>query len=139
MKSLQEIKDSNRVTINQISEDGGNGIISMPGWKGSVIFSYGGGWDHVSVSPEKKRITPSWEDMCRIKSIFWNDDEDVIQIHPKKAEYVNNMSNCLHLWRCTYKEMVLPPSCFVGLKKGQTMAELNREIREAYALAGEEF
>ena len=139
MKSLKEITSSNRVTIKMASEDGGSGIISMPGWKGTVIFSHGGGWDHVSVSPEKMRITPSWDDMCQIKSIFFHDDEDVIQIHPKRAEYVNNRPNCLHLWRCTYKEMVLPPSCFVGIKEGQTMAELHREIMEAYALAGEEF
>lgn len=75
--------------------------------------------------------------MCKIKSWFWEDDEAVIQIHPKSEEYVNNMSNCLHLWRCTYKDMILPPSCLVGLRNGQTMAELQQEIREAYEIAGE--
>ena len=55
-----------------------------------------------------------------IKDIFFKDDEAVIEIHPPNNKYVNNMPNCLHLWRCTYKEMVLPPSCLVGVREGQT-------------------
>lgn len=80
-----------------------------------------------------------FNDMCMIKDLFFNEDEAVIQVHPPKAEYVNFMPNCLHLWRCRYKPMVLPPSCFVGLKKGQTMSELETEIKQAYAEAGEEY
>lgn len=77
--------------------------------------------------------------MTKIKDWFWNDDEAVIQIHPQKDQYVNNVNNCLHLWRCTYKEMVLPPSCLVGIRKGQTQAELMKEIKEAYEIAGEKY
>lgn len=77
--------------------------------------------------------------MCTLKEIFWKDDEAVIQIHPRANEYVNNMQNCLHLWRCSYKDMVLPPSCFVGLKKGQSMSDLMREVKAAYKAAGEEY
>lgn len=138
MKSIREITESKRVLIGELAEDGFSGEIHMYGWSGSVIASTGGGWDHVSVSPYKRSYTPTWEDMCRIKDIFFNDNEAVIQIHPPKDEYVNNMPNCLHLWRCTYREMVLPPSCFVGLKKGQTISELREEIKEAYKIAGEE-
>ena len=137
MRTLEEIKNNPRVIVGQTSYDGGNGIITLPLWRGSVIWSIGAGWDHVSVSPDSKRVVPTWDDMCKVKEIFFNDDEAVIQIHPPKDEYVNNMPNCLHLWRCTYKEMLLPPSCLVGLRKGQSMAELNKEIKEAYKLAGE--
>jgi hypothetical protein len=108
-------------------------------WQGSVIGSTGAGWEHISVVPFNKRITPSWDDMTKIKDWFWNDDEAVIQIHPPKDQYVNNVNNCLHLWRCTYKEMVLPQSCLVGIRKGQTQAELMKEIKEAYEIAGEKF
>lgn len=137
MKTLDEIKESRRIVIYVIGSDGGSGVISLPTWKGSVVWSNGAGWDHVSVSPEKKRITPSWDDMCKVKEIFFRDDEAVIQIHPPKDEYVNNMPNCLHLWRCHYKEMILPPSCLVGIKAGQTRSELMQEIRAAYEIAGE--
>lgn len=139
MKTLDEIKETKRVIIGQLSMDGGSGIISLPRWKGTVIWSYGAGWEHVSVSPESKRIIPSWDDMCKVKELFFNDDEAVIQIHPPKEEYVNNMPNCLHLWRCYYKEMVLPPSCLVGIRKGQTRQELINEVKEAYRMAGERY
>ena len=77
--------------------------------------------------------------MCQIKEMIWKDDEAVIQIHPPKEQYVNNVPNCLHLWRCTYKDMVLPPSVLVGVREGMTQADFNREIREAYEMAGETY
>lgn len=138
MRDINEITNNKRLLVGQIGEDGGSGYISMPLWVGTVIWSNGAGWEHVSVSPESRRITPSWDDMCKIKDIFFNDDEAVIQIHPPKVEYVNNMPNCLHLWRCTYKDMVLPPSVLVGVRKGQTQADFMKEIKEAYKMAGEE-
>ena len=136
MRTIEEIAANSRISAPYKATDGFVATISMPGWTGSVICSDGAGWEHVSVSPYKRRITPSWDDMCRIKDIFWHEDEAVIQIHPPKAEYVNNMPNCLHLWRCTYKDMVLPPSCLVGIKNGQTMAEIEQEIEEAYRTVG---
>lgn len=57
------------------------------------------GYEHVSVSPKKQFQTPTWDDMCQLKDIFFNDDEEVYQIHPPKKEYVDYQSNCLHLWR----------------------------------------
>ena len=74
--------------------------------RGSAVFGFDeNGWEHVSVSPYKGKM-PTWDDMCEIKDIFWNDEEAVIQIHPKKSEYVNMVDNCLHLWR--HREIELP-------------------------------
>lgn len=68
--------------------------------KGTVIFSEEqDGWEHVSFSAYDHSKCPSWEEMCQLKDIFWEDEEEVIQIHPKKSQYVNIMPNCLHLWR----------------------------------------
>ena len=139
MRELEEIKKNPKLRNVKSYPDGVHGDVRMGGWDGSVICSWGAGWEHVSVSPYLKRIMPSWQDMCQLKNIFWKDDEAVIQVHPAKEDYVDNMPNCLHLWRCTYKEMVLPPSCFVGIKKGQTQAELLKEIKKAYEMAGEKF
>ena len=138
MKTFGEIRQDSRITVEHASSDGFRGSITFPLWRGSVVCSVGAGWDHVSVAPFKRRTTPSWEDMCKLKDIFFREDEAVIQIHPPKAEYVNNVPNCLHLWRCTYKEMVLPPSVLVGIRKGQTKSDIIRELHEAYALAEEE-
>ena len=139
MKTLEEIKACGRIAIDTQNDDGFRGIIQFPHWQGSLIVSWGGGWEHASVAPFRRSYTPTWDDMCFLKNLIWTEEEAVIQIHPPKSEYVNNLSNCLHLWRCTYKDMVLPPSCFVGMREGQTRAELMEEVKAAYRLAGEVF
>lgn len=132
MKEFKEILANKRFHWAEVSEYGLRGVIYMPAgsWQGTVIVSNSYGWEHVSVSPFRKSITPSWDDMCFIKDQFWHNDEAVIEVHPPKLEYVNNLPNCLHLWRCTYIEMVLPPSCLVGIKPGQTSYELQKEIEK---------
>ena len=137
MKSWEELKQCKKIIWKYVGEDGAKGTLYCYKWVGSVIYSTGAGWEHVSVAPFKKSVTPSWDDMCFIKDLFWNEDEAVIQIHPKKSDYVNNIENCLHLWRCTYKEMVLPPAILTGINKNMTPSEFNKAIKEAYALAGE--
>lgn len=75
------------------------------------------GWEHVSVSiPDQKTKCPSWEEMCIVKSLFWNDEEAIIQFHPPKSEYVNAHAGCLHLWKQSNIEFPLPPSILVGPK-----------------------
>jgi len=139
MKTIEDIVSCGRIAIDIMNEDGFRGIIQFPHWQGSLIVSWGGGWEHASVAPFRRSYTPTWDDMCFLKNLIWTEEEAVIQIHPPKSEYVNNLSNCLHLWRCTYKDMILPPSCFVGMREGQTRAELMEEVKAAYRLAGEEF
>ncbi len=139
MKTVEEIVASKKVIMARRSNDGFNGFIYIRGWEGTVIASWGGGWEHVSVSPRKNNYTPTWDDMCAIKELFFDDDEAVIQIHPPKDEYVNNMPNCLHLWRANDKEMVLPPAFMVGLRKGQTMADVEREAKKYYKEHGYEW
>lgn len=62
-----------------------------------VIASDGADWEHVSVSLSHR--TPTWEEMCFVKSLFWDEQDAVIQIHPPKSEYVNTHPYTLHLWR----------------------------------------
>ena len=64
-------------------------------------------WEHVSVSCPGR--IPTWEEMCAIKNIFWDEEETVIQFHPKKSEYVNTNPNCLHLWKIKNHDFELPP------------------------------
>lgn len=75
------------------------------------------GWEHVSVSlPDSKDRCPSWDEMCIVKALFWDDDEAVIQFHPPKADYVNAHKGCLHLWKQVGAEFPVPPSILVGPK-----------------------
>lgn len=139
MKTIEEILKSRRVVIGEKGADGFYCTITLPLWQGKVICSNGAGWEHISVSPFKRRVVPSWDDMCMIKDIFFHDDEVAIQIHPKKTDYVNNKGNCLHLWRCVYKEMVLPPAILVGIPENMKRSEIDKAIKEAYELAGEKY
>lgn len=83
MKPLAAIKAIDRLHIEMLGADGGCGMLYLNGTKAkpaSVVFSWGGGWEHVSVS-YKNRV-PTWDEMCKIKDMFWNDDECVVQYHP---------------------------------------------------------
>ena len=139
MRDIEDIMKNPKLRNIKKAEDGFMSDIHIGGWDGSLICSWQGGWEHVSVAPYVKRIMPDWDVMCQLKEMFFKDDEAVIQVHPPKADYVNNVANCLHLWRCYYTPMVLPPSVFVGIRKGQTNAEFEQEVRDAFALAGEKY
>jgi hypothetical protein len=65
------------------------------------------GWDHVSVSllTQKKKLRksvkrcPTWDEMCFIKNLFFDESETVVQYHPAGSEYVNLHQYVLHLWK----------------------------------------
>lgn len=71
-------------------------------------------WEHVSVS--RRDRCPSWREMCFIKDAFFKEDDIVMQLHPRKADYVNFHPYCLHLWKPIGKEIPTPPSYLVGPK-----------------------
>lgn len=83
-----------------------------------VVASDGFGWKHISVSfGQVSNKTPSWEIMCWIKDLFWDETDCVVQFHPPKSEYVNIHKGCLHLWQCTDgSKQPMPPSIMVGPK-----------------------
>lgn len=115
MKAFKEIKNNPKLEIQRVGMDGGLGILHMTGLRDcTVIWSFGGEWEHVSVC--HKNRTPDWDEMCQIKDIFWGDEEYVVQYHPAKSVYVNNMKNCLHLWKPINQELPVPPSIYVGVK-----------------------
>lgn len=94
-------------------KDGNNGafIVPVPDGHFQVIASDGDEWEHVSVtkfvkftdtfieSQMLRTITPSWDEMCLIKGMFWEPGDLVVQYHPPASEYVNIHENVLHLWR----------------------------------------
>jgi hypothetical protein len=53
--------------------------------------------------------------MCFVKDLFWDDEDCVMQLHPKKSEYVNNSPFCLHLWRPINAIIPTPPHEMVGI------------------------
>lgn len=80
------------------------------------IASDGEGWKHVSVSIEGDKRCPKWEVMCKVKDLFWDEEDVVVQYHPAHSEYVNMHPGCLHLWQPLNEKMPTPPSIMVGYK-----------------------
>jgi len=91
----------------------GGGAFSIPfrGRDLHVIASNGMDWDHVSVSLPNR--CPNWEEMSHIKSLFWDEEECVMQLHPPKSQYVNHFAHCLHLWRPHKESIPMPPLMMV--------------------------
>ena len=119
MKELSEIIQHPNFFKLLEANDGFAGFLSFPGRtrkertrnKIAIVCSYGGGWEHVSVS--LKNRCPTWEEMCTVKDIFWGDEECVVQYHPPKSEYVNTHPYCLHLWKKIGSEFETPPKEFI--------------------------
>ncbi len=117
MKQANNAIELYRVTHGRFSSDarsGNNGAFKVPFTNKTafIIASDGEGWEHVSVSFKDRN--PTWTEMCRIKDLFWEEDEVVLQYHPAKSEYVNRHPHCLHLWKPLTSEVPTPPRMLVG-------------------------
>ena len=88
----------------------------------------------MSVSIPGKKHTASWDMMCKIKAMFWNEEDTVMQLHVPKSLYVNHHPGCLHLWQPIGKDVVipLPAPIMVGHK-----FEDGRYTREEPGVPGE--
>ncbi len=94
---------------------GNNGAFAVKLKHGQAVFviaSDGMGWEHVSVS--RRDRCPTWDEMCQVKDLFWDEDDCVVQFHPARRDYVNFHATCLHLWRKIDGDITTPPSILVG-------------------------
>ena len=121
--NLHRCKTPSRYVPPQYCTDdsfGCNGMFrfTIDGHNIRVVASDGEDWQHVSVSLEFENKCPSWSLMCKVKELFYEDTDWVMQFHPPHSEYVNHHPNCLHLWKYTGTDKVpTPPSILVGIKK----------------------
>ena|SRR5688500_9455522 len=97
-------------------------IIASDGsdWEASGLT--GVPWEHVSVHSfqggggSRRLFTPTWAEMCYVKSLFWEPEDVVIQFHPAESQYVNMHKHVLHLWRPVGVEIPVPPALTVGVQ-----------------------
>lgn len=122
--SLEKWIERSRVILGPWASAMGSGMNGMfrleypkTGRTIRALASDGGGWEHVSVSIEGAHRCPTWEEMCWVKSLFWGEEEWVIQFHPAESDYVNCHPYTLHLWKPLGVDFPTPPSIFVGPKK----------------------
>lgn len=117
MKSIEEIKKTPNLFIEAETKNDGMGGKYYDKYTGkwlNFIFSYQMGWEHLSVSMPSR--TPTWDQMCIMKDIFWNKNEACVEYHPREEDYVNNHKHCLHIWRPTHETLPIPPSILVGFR-----------------------
>lgn len=84
-------------------------IVTNDAWSDEITH----GWEHVSVSTARR--CPNWTEMCFVKSLFWGDEETVVEFHPPKSQWISNHPYVLHLFKPPYP-VVLPPPILVGVK-----------------------
>lgn len=99
MRAIEEIKHNPKLLWKKNPYIKYSGIVKLSDGK-EASFCMGmneDGLEHVSIELYVRRL-PTWEEMCEVKEIFWDDEEEVVQIHPAKSKYVN-MTEALHLWR----------------------------------------
>jgi len=124
--TLPEKLERGRITLGRMASDPTFGPYGMfqvhgPCRAKLTIMAAGGeyseeaGWEHVSVSTPRR--PPNWQEMCFVKSLFWDDEETVMQLHPPRSQYINNHPHCLHLWRPIDQAIPLPPSILVGVRE----------------------
>lgn len=140
MKDIKEIKQTTGLIIKKEKSNGFGGTYCIFEHKNGTaklkqqlhfIFSWACGFEHLSVSTPTR--TPTWDEMCIMKDVFWRDDEECMQLHPKKENYIDNMKYCLHIWRPINQAIPMPPNIMVGLRPNhlkEDVAELIQFSKE---------
>jgi hypothetical protein len=128
-------RDTTHPSMHTTIADGNNGAFYVqspePGWMLALVCSDClhpdmseeelalPKWEHVSVHAYKdhgrrfQERTPTWKEMHYVKTLCWDDDDVVMQLHPMKREYVNCHPHVLHLWRPVDVTIPTPPKMFV--------------------------
>ena len=121
MKNLNELdvyRDVSQNTINLFGNIGNheNGLFWVPSCMDTVLLkiiaSSDMGWDHVSISRNKR--CPNWPEIEQVKHLFFKDNETAMQLHVPKSEHINIHPYCLHIWRPLDTDIPKPPSILVG-------------------------
>ena len=102
--------------------DSGSGFFIIPRNNNTfyqVVASSGSGWDHVSVCLLDRKgnfieRTVTWDEMCLVKEMLFNDDEAVIEIHTSDEFEMYEKDYTIDLWKPLNKEMPLPNPDLVG-------------------------
>lgn len=105
------------------STDGNNGcfVVPMGGkFNAYIIASTGQKWEHLSIhiaARKNQQKTPTWNQMCLIKDLFWGKDDLVVQFHAPASMWKNHHPAVLHLWRPIDEAVPFPPSMLLGYKE----------------------
>lgn len=99
------VPEKYRIPGHDYGDSGNNGCFAYKRLR--TIASDSEGWEHVSISLPGR--TPRWNEMCKVKNLFWDKEDCVIQYHPPEADYIRDHPNILHLWRPIGITLPMPP------------------------------
>ena len=104
MKKLEEIKKTKEIKIKDEWEGEISGTYYDEGSKDLLIFvfNYRNDIEHLVVSTKDE--CPNWEQISKIKKVFFNEYEIDFQLRPVKIEYINNEKYCIHIWKFKTQE-----------------------------------
>lgn len=105
---LRETLLRERCMVIAVGEDG-LAFMPKPGLR--VIASWGSGWDHVSVSRQKR--CPTWDEMERVRQIVTLPGEVWVQYGMPADRHINIHGYCLHWWRPQDVAVPTPPAQMV--------------------------
>lgn len=119
-----KVPEKYRITTGRYAttpDAGPNGAFRIPvGTRYLYVIASDGqetGWEHVSVNGSDR--VPTWAEMCAIKGLFWDDEEAVLEYHPRKSQYINCHPYVLHLWRPTTIAIPEPPTDLIAPRTSQ--------------------
>jgi hypothetical protein len=124
----ERARDTTHPILATSAADGNNGAFDLespePGWRLTLVCSDGADptvpekWEHVSVHAYRgggvQQRCPTWKEMCYVKNLCWDDEDVVMQLHPRRSQYVNCHASTLHLWRPIFDRIPEPPAYLVG-------------------------
>ncbi len=76
-------------------------------------------WEHVSVvarlrhGGHRKMRIPTYEEMRRVKLIFWEPEEVAMELHVGEADHISVNNYVLHIWRPIGQTIPTPPKIYV--------------------------
>ena len=98
MRSITELHDNPRIVICAESTDGGMAKVLLTNNETvHVFFSWGAGWDRVSVS--HIHHCPTKDEMCEVKGLFFRDGECVMEYHTVDEDHDPAYPRSVQLWR----------------------------------------
>lgn len=134
MKSMSEIKSTPRIVVLREAKEEGWAEVELQSSKdahpATVVFSWGGGWDHVAVSFHSRK--PTWDEMCEVKRMFFKPEETAWEYHPMESKYINNHPYALHIWRLQGINLPIPPAWRMENEEGKSCKDSIKAEHEAF-------
>lgn len=97
MRSLSAIQKHMGVVTIETGVDGGAFVLRTDTANLRIVASWGGGWDHVSVSTRTR--VPRYYEMRAVKRVFFKPEEWAMELHAPLSLHINFSPKVLHLWR----------------------------------------